>query len=155
MAAFEDVEELYNRELLPAEQYVSRFSPESSKEIVLHSFRYANENDIPFSLFLSILFVESRFQPRARSFVGATGVAQVMPLHRGKWGCGNDLWDLQTNICSGARILGSYYRDQRGDWNKALLRYNGCVRGTNTPNCHQYPNWIFMRAGVIAAEIEG
>ena len=26
--------------------------------------------------------------------------------------------------------------------NKGLLRYNGCVRGTNTPNCRTYPNKV-------------
>ena len=25
---------------------------------------------------------------------------------------------------------------------KGLLKYNGCVRGTNTPRCHTYPNKI-------------
>jgi hypothetical protein len=25
---------------------------------------------------------------------------------------------------------------------KGLLRYNGCVRGTNTPRCHTYPNKV-------------
>jgi hypothetical protein len=24
-------------------------------------------------------------------------------------------------------------------WRMALLHYNGCVRGTNTPNCRSYP----------------
>ena len=25
---------------------------------------------------------------------------------------------------------------------KGLLRYNGCVRGTNTPRCHTYPSKV-------------
>jgi hypothetical protein len=25
---------------------------------------------------------------------------------------------------------------------KGLLRYNGCVRGTNTPRCHTYPTKV-------------
>ena len=25
---------------------------------------------------------------------------------------------------------------------KGLLRYNGCVRGTNTPNCFRYPDKV-------------
>jgi hypothetical protein len=28
------------------------------------------------------------------------------------------------------------------DWATALLRYNGCVRGTNTPRCHTYPGKV-------------
>jgi hypothetical protein len=27
-------------------------------------------------------------------------------------------------------------------WTTALLRYNGCVRGTNTPRCHTYPSKV-------------
>jgi hypothetical protein len=26
-----------------------------------------------------------------------------------------------------------------------LLRYNGCVRGTNTPDCHRYPDVVKAR----------
>jgi hypothetical protein len=28
------------------------------------------------------------------------------------------------------------------DWATALLRYNGCVKGTNTPRCHTYPSKV-------------
>jgi hypothetical protein len=24
------------------------------------------------------------------------------------------------------------------------LRYNGCKYGTNTPNCHEYPTWVYQ-----------
>jgi hypothetical protein len=27
-------------------------------------------------------------------------------------------------------------------WTTALLRYNGCVKGTNTPRCHTYPSKV-------------
>jgi hypothetical protein len=28
------------------------------------------------------------------------------------------------------------------DYRTALLRYNGCVRGTNTPHCKNYPDKV-------------
>jgi len=35
----------------------------------------------------------------------------------------------------------------------ALLRYNGCVRGRNTPNCHLYDDKVLRHAGRAAAEM--
>ena len=35
----------------------------------------------------------------------------------------------------------------------ALLRYNGCVRGTNTPDCHRYPSRVLARAGIVRREL--
>ena len=32
-------------------------------------------------------------------------------------------------------------------WRTTLLRYNGCVRGTNTPNCRYYP--VAVRRNVM------
>jgi hypothetical protein len=73
---------------------------------------------------------------------------QVMPLWQGRWkACGRNLNDIDENICHGARIFALYLRSEKGNVEKALLRYNGCVKGTNTPNCHQYPNHVFARAG--------
>ncbi len=73
---------------------------------------------------------------------------QVMPFHAGSWSaCGNDLEDVDSNVCHGARIFAHYYRSSGGNLDRALLRYNGCVNGTNTPDCHQYPNHVFAHAG--------
>jgi hypothetical protein len=35
----------------------------------------------------------------------------------------------------------------------ALLRYNGCVKGTNTPDCGQYPGRVLARASRVRQEI--
>ena len=35
----------------------------------------------------------------------------------------------------------------------ALLRYNGCVRGTNTPDCRLYPSKVLARASRVRQEI--
>jgi hypothetical protein len=32
--------------------------------------------------------------------------------------------------------------DREAAWRKALLRYNGCVHGTNTKDCHGYPDVV-------------
>jgi soluble lytic murein transglycosylase-like protein len=73
---------------------------------------------------------------------------QVMPGHRGQWKkCPNSLDDIESNICYGAQIFRSYLRQENGHVEAALLRYNGCVKGTNTPNCHEYPKAVFARVG--------
>jgi soluble lytic murein transglycosylase-like protein len=78
---------------------------------------------------------------------------QVMPFHAGKWGCASgDLFEIESNICHGVRILASELNDA-GDLSRALLRYNGCVRGTNTPDCRQYARWVYHRAHVSAEAV--
>ena len=103
-------------------------------------------------ILLAVLLVENPWlDPDARSPVGARGLMQVMPLHRGHWkACPQDLDSIEGNICYGAQIFRDYVRVSDGDMEKALLRYNGCVNGTNTPNCGNYPNTVFARAGRAA-----
>ena len=102
----------------------------------------------------AILLVESEGNPNARSSVGARGLMQVMPLWAGHWrSCGSDLYDVEDNICNGTSILAWYLRS-RGDERSALLGYNGCVNGTNTPNCHKYPNKIWRLRQQIKREID-
>jgi hypothetical protein len=102
----------------------------------------------------AILLVESEGNPNARSPVGARGLMQVMPLWAGQWRkCGSDLYDIEDNICNGTSIL-AWYLSHRGDERSALLGYNGCVNGTNTPNCHTYPNKIWRLRQQIKKEID-
>ena len=89
-----------------------------------------------------LLTEEATLNPNARSFVGARGLMQVMPFHSGQYGCSSpDLFNVEANICHGVAILSEYMGKSR-DMRRALLRYNGCVRGTNTPNCHTYPDKV-------------
>jgi hypothetical protein len=100
----------------------------------------------------SVLLVENPWlDPDIRSPVGAVGLMQVMPFHAGRWGCESpDLEDVRANICHGARIFSSYLRRHGGNVDRALLAYNGCVRGTNTPDCHLYPGKVYTNAGRAA-----
>lgn len=90
------------------------------------------------AMIVGIMLVESEMNPRARSFVGARGLMQVMPFHRGQWGCkSRDLYDIETNICHGVSVLADNIK-RAPNLRVALQRYNGCVRGTNTPGCSAY-----------------
>jgi soluble lytic murein transglycosylase-like protein len=114
----------------------------------------ANKENLDPALLVGVLLTEdATLDPRARSSVGARGLMQVMPLHGGKWGCGSkDLFDVEVNICHGVQILKQAMLDAP-NMRKALLRYNGCVRGRNTPNCHTYDDKVLRHAGRAAAEM--
>ena len=115
-----------------------------ASRIALALVREAYVTRIEPQLLLAVLLVENPWlDPQARSFVGAVGLMQVMPFHAGAWGCpGADLTDPDVSICHGARILAHALGRSDGDLDRALLRYNGCVHGTNTPDCHRYPEHV-------------
>lgn len=94
-----------------------------------------------------VLTEDAKLDPRAKSFVGARGLMQVMPFHAGKWaGCPNaDLFAIDSNICHGVSILADLIK-RSPSVATALQRYNGCVRGTNTPNCYTYSGKVLKFA---------
>jgi soluble lytic murein transglycosylase-like protein len=114
----------------------------------------ADKEHIDPALLVGVLLTEDEtLDPHARSSVGARGLMQVMPLHSGKWGCGSsDLFNVESNICHGVQILKEAMRGAPNT-RVALLRYNGCVRGRNTPNCHLYDDKVLRHAGRAAAEM--
>ena len=114
----------------------------------------AEKEHIDPALLVGVLLTEdATLDPHARSSVGARGLMQVMPLHSGKWGCGSsDLFNIESNICHGVQILKEAMRSAPNT-RVALLRYNGCVRGRNTPNCHTYDDKVLRHAGRAAAEM--
>jgi hypothetical protein len=89
-----------------------------------------------------VLTEDPELNPNAKSHVGARGLMQVMPFHGGKWGCGSkDLYNIESNICHGVKILKQAIAETP-NMRVALLRYNGCVRGRNTRDCHLYDDRV-------------
>jgi hypothetical protein len=102
-------------------------------------------------LLLAVMLVENPWiDPDTTSHMGAIGLMQVMPFHAGAWACPEgDLTMPAINICHGAQVLAHALKRTHGDLDRALLRYNGCVVGANTHDCHLYPSWVrTARAGV-------
>ena len=99
------------------------------------------------SLLAGVLLTENApLDVRARSSQGAIGLMQVMDFHAGEYDCdSDDLLQVEANICHGARVFG-YYLKRTGNVRRALLRYNGCVASTNTPNCRRYPSKVMRNA---------
>jgi soluble lytic murein transglycosylase-like protein len=143
--------EYYDDQVAPVERVLLRYrnDPELARRVAVALVREANEAGLQPRLLLGVLLVENPWlDPEIRSPVGAIGLMQVMPVHRGGWSdCGSDLEDIDSNICHGAKIFAHYFNRTGGNMDRALLRYNGCVRGTNTPDCHLYPNHVYARAG--------
>jgi hypothetical protein len=113
--------------------------------------REAYLRGIPPAVVFGVMLTEnSRFVSKALSNVGAVGLMQVYPkvwLKALQDKFGADLATDSTNLKYGVYILSTYIKTDQGRAaasavNKGLLRYNGCVRGTNTPHCHNYPSKV-------------
>jgi soluble lytic murein transglycosylase-like protein len=149
---FAGVEDLYAEQVAPIERVLLGYrsdDPQLVRRVAVALVREARRTQLEPRLLLAVLLVENPWiDPSAASPVGAQGLMQVMPFHRGQWQpCAPRLDDIDANICHGARIFAWNLKQTNGNVDKALLRYNGCVRGTNTPDCHQYPNHVYARAG--------
>ena len=114
---------------------------------VRESYRYGIPPAVVFGVMLTenALFVSS-----AMSNVGAVGLMQVYPkiwLKALSKKFGRDLTSDSTNLKYGVYILSQYIKTDSGKvtpgaLSKGLLHYNGCVLGSNTPNCRTYPTKV-------------
>jgi soluble lytic murein transglycosylase-like protein len=115
--------------------------------------REAYRRGVPPALVLGVLLTENdEVKSTARSRQGAIGLMQI---HPGPWRSalgdlfGRNLRNDTTNLRYGVYILSHLAKrtatrsaDTSTHWRTALLRYNGCVRGTNTSDCHTYPDVV-------------
>ncbi len=149
-----DYVELYQTQVAPIEQSLikRRVPAEDARRMAWAIVENSEQRNLDPATVLAVLLIESMGDPRATSFVGARGLMQVMPMHQDRWrGCGSDMYDIEENICYGTSILAWYIRTYRGDERRAMLGYNGCVRGTNTRDCFRYPDKVArIRAGILA-----
>ena len=150
-AGMAELETRYREEIAPVERVLAPFHEDEAwvRRISVALVREAEAVGIDPRVLASVVLVEDPWlDPTARSSQGALGLMQVMPFHAGRWGCpSTDLTQAETNICHGARIFENYLRRNGGDVDRALLAYNGCVNGTNTPDCFAYPvlqQWLPM-----------
>ena len=86
---------------------------------------------VPVDLLKAISWVESRWRPDARSYVGAMGMMQLMP-RTAEWlssqigGSPSALnpWNPEHNIRMGARFIAYLIQWANGDLERALIAYN-------------------------------
>jgi len=128
-----------------------RMSQSRADSIAYYAVRESYVNAIPPAVVFGVLLTENaKFVSGAMSSVGAVGLMQVYPkiwLKALREKFGSDLASDSTNLKYGIYILKTYVKSDSGkvtpyNLSKGLLHYNGCVRGTNTPNCKTYPNKV-------------
>jgi soluble lytic murein transglycosylase-like protein len=100
--------------------------PAARVEILKAAHREATRAALPPEMVLAVIDVESAFNPYAVSSAGAQGLMQVMPFWRKELGH-RRLVDISDNLLMGCTILKYYYDMEKGDWTRALARYNGSV----------------------------
>src|SRR5687768_4676473 len=137
-----------------------RMSQARADSIARYAVREAFLRGVPPAVIFGVMLTENaQFVSRARSNVGAVGLMQVYPKYwlkdlSKKFGA-SDIEADSTNLRYGVFILEHYLKPrgkkaarehviatEPGSLMKGLLRYNGCVRGTNTPRCHTYPTKV-------------
>jgi len=86
-------------------------------------------------LVLGVIEIESGFRKYAVSAAGARGYMQVMPFWTALIGMQrHNLFHMRTNIAYGCAILRHYLDVEKGDYFRALGRYNGSVGKADYPN---------------------
>jgi len=117
----------------------SRVPDDAERLDLLKNIHYeATKADLPPEMILAVINVESNFDRWAISHAGARGLMQVMPF----WlkeipHAGDNLFDIRTNLRFGCTILKHYLKREKGDFQRALARYNGSLGKV------WYPNRVF------------
>ncbi len=129
-------------------------NPELADRVASAVVYEAGRAHISPSVLAAVLLIENApFDTSAVSSEGAIGLMQVMPMHVGNYRClSGDLLNVEANICHGARLLQMHLRRTKS-LETALRRYNGCVRGRNTPRCQNYPVRVMRTASRLRREI--
>lgn len=145
----------YRDTVLPVEESLRRrgVPDTTARQVAGALVKHSHRQGLDPATVLSILLIESGGEPRATGPVGSRGLMQVMPLWAGRWReCGKDLYDIDNNLCTGTRVLAWNLKRHGGDERRALLGYNGCVNGTNTPNCTRYADQVVRIRRQLQAE---
>ena len=117
----------------------SRVPNDADRLELLKNIHYeAKRAELAPELVLAVINTESNFDRWAISQVGAQGLMQIMPF----WlkeipQAGDNLFDIRTNLRFGCTILKHYLKKEKGDFQRALARYNGSLGKV------WYPNRVF------------
>ncbi|MGC3980270.1 MAG: transglycosylase SLT domain-containing protein [Steroidobacteraceae bacterium] len=111
----------------------SLLKDEAERTLILEQVQCeAKRLQLPPQLVMAVIDVESRFNRWAVSSAGAVGLMQVMPFWPKQLGMTNkQLVEIPHNIRMGCTILKYYLERERGDYARALARYNGSLGRRN------------------------
>ncbi len=114
--------------------------PAERLEILTTVHREASRVGLPPEMILAVIDVESGFQRYAVSRANAQGLMQIMRFWLTELDMpGYALLDVQENVRMGCTILRHYYDLEKGNWTRALARYNGSL------GSRAYPDRVFER----------
>lgn len=138
--------------------------PSRADSVAYYAVREAYLRGIPPAVVFGVMLTEnSLFIRTAMSNVGAVGLMQVYPkvwLNALSKRFGRNLTADSTNLKYGVFILSQYIKSDSGKVTpqavqSGLLHYNGCVLGSNTPNCHTYPSKVMNYVNKLGSSICG
>ena len=107
-------------------------SPETRMNLIKLIRYEAQRAGLDPQLVFSVIEVESNFNPKAVSPVGALGLMQIMPFWTEVLSTGEKemLFEPQINVRYGCLILAHYLEIEKGNVARALARYNGSLGRT-------------------------
>lgn len=108
--------------ILPPAEKSDRDPKKFLETLCLALGREAAANDLPAEFFTRLIWQESRFNPRARSYKGAEGIAQFMP-GTARWRGLADAYEPFQALRESARWLAEL-REQFGNLGLAAAAYN-------------------------------
>lgn len=138
--------------------------PARADSVAFYAVRESYLRGIPPAVVFGVMLTEnSLFIRTAMSNVGAVGLMQVYPkvwLSALSKRFGKNLTADSTNLKYGVFILSQYIKSDSGRVTpqavqNGLLHYNGCVLGSNTPNCHTYPSKVMNYVNKLGSSLCG
>ena len=131
--------DVMKRAVLPLDQsqravasYITRkygVSADVVSEFVRTAYAAARQYGVDPLLVVSMMAVESSFNPIAESYAGAKGLMQIIPRYHPEkfveFGGEQSVFDPRVNILVGARIVREYLLAASGDLFTALQTYSG------------------------------
>ena len=110
------------------------------------------QNQVPISIALAMISIESNFNPDAVSNKGAKGLTQVMPILRKAYANHpsfgkeiNQVYDVSVNAKLGLTYLGDLHKQYK-DWKPALRAYNAGPENAHNKNYDRYSNLVLGEA---------
>jgi len=134
--SFRDVNHAIGWVSYQSDKIKKRIVDERSRRDFLRMVHYeATRYGLDPDLVLALIEVESGFNRFALSYVGASGLMQVMPFWKELIGHKDDsLFEMQTNLRYGCIILRHYLDMEHNNMHRALARYNGSLGSDLYPN---------------------
>lgn len=97
----------------------------NGQQIVKAVDKYSKQYNVKPELIHAVIYVESKYNHKAKSNCGATGLMQLMPsTYKARGGTGNP-YNIDNNISTGTKHLAGMLARYKGNEIYALASYNG------------------------------